>query len=144
MLYSHKGQYPGPIPFRIVLPNGQTRTDPNSFTAEEVLSAGYVQVPYPPTPNTNQILEWNGTTWTLKDKTVEQLEVEKTKVADAVRHQRNLLLLESDWTQVLDAPVDQQAWKVYRQSLRDISAQAGFPFNISWPSEPLESYYNGT
>ena len=29
-----------------------------------------------------------------------------------------------------------QAWRDYRQALRDIPAQSGFPFNVVWPSVP--------
>lgn len=53
-----------------------------------------------------------------------------------VKEKRDLLLLESDWTQVADAPVDKTAWATYRQALRDISAQAGFPWTVDWPTQP--------
>lgn len=53
-----------------------------------------------------------------------------------VRGDRNLKLEASDWTQVADAPVDQAAWATYRQALRDITQQAGFPFDVSWPVAP--------
>lgn len=53
-----------------------------------------------------------------------------------VRDKRNVLLQKSDWTQVADAPVDHAAWAVYRQSLRDVSSQVGFPYNVVWPTEP--------
>lgn len=56
--------------------------------------------------------------------------------ADAVRAERNKLLAESDWTQVADAPVDKAAWATYRQALRDISAQEGFPWEVQWPQMP--------
>tara|TARA_R110002096_G_C14392862_1_gene706692 strand:- start:57 stop:338 length:282 start_codon:yes stop_codon:yes gene_type:complete len=52
------------------------------------------------------------------------------------REKRNGLLSESDWTQVIDAPIDQAAWATYRQSLRDIPSQSGFPNEITWPTEP--------
>ena len=39
-----------------------------------------------------------------------------------MRHQRDLLLAASDWTQVADAPVDRDAWATYRQALRDFPA----------------------
>lgn len=55
--------------------------------------------------------------------------------ADA-RTKRNTLLAASDWTQVIDAPVNQAAWAVYRQALRDITSQAGFPTTIDWPVAP--------
>lgn len=56
--------------------------------------------------------------------------------ADEIRTQRNTLLAASDWTQVADAPVDQAAWAAYRQALREITAQAGFPHNVVWPEKP--------
>ena len=45
-----------------------------------------------------------------------------------MRIQRDRLLVESDWTQVADAPVDQQAWATYRQALRD--------FPATWTASP--------
>jgi hypothetical protein len=56
--------------------------------------------------------------------------------ADEIRAQRNALLAASDWTQVADAPVDQTAWAAYRQALRDIPDQAGFPASVEWPVAP--------
>ena len=53
-----------------------------------------------------------------------------------VRSQRNSLLTQSDWTQVLDAPGNQPAWAAYRQQLRDITAQPGFPLEVIWPQQP--------
>ena len=52
---------------------------------------------------------------------------------ERMRNHRNRLLAQSDWTQVVDAPVDQQAWATYRQALRDFPAtwtagpEADFP-----------------
>ena len=57
-------------------------------------------------------------------------------LAAEARTQRNGLLAASDWTQVADAPVDQAAWANYRQALRDITGQAGFPTSIAWPVAP--------
>jgi len=56
--------------------------------------------------------------------------------ATAMRQQRTDKLKDSDWTQVADSPVDQAAWAAYRQALRDITAQAGFPWTIDWPTQP--------
>ena len=56
--------------------------------------------------------------------------------AKAIRTQRGEKLKDSDWTQVADAPVDQAAWATYRQALRDISTQEGFPWTINWPEQP--------
>lgn len=54
----------------------------------------------------------------------------------AMRVKRNELLTASDWTQVADAPVDTAAWATYRQELRDITTQEGFPWAINWPTAP--------
>jgi hypothetical protein len=53
-----------------------------------------------------------------------------------IRAERNAKLAASDWTQLSDAPVDNLAWAVYRQELRDITTQSD-PFAIEWPSQPL-------
>jgi hypothetical protein len=57
-------------------------------------------------------------------------------VAEQVREERDEKLVSSDWTQVLDAPVGQTAWATYRQALRDVPQQDGFPLNVIWPDEP--------
>jgi hypothetical protein len=56
--------------------------------------------------------------------------------AEVIRKQRNQYLQNSDWTQVADAPVKKNAWTVYRQALRDVTTQTGFPWNTVWPTEP--------
>lgn len=56
---------------------------------------------------------------------------------DEVRSERDRLLADSDWAVLPDAPVaDGQAWKDYRQALRDLPQQAGFPTDIDWPTAP--------
>lgn len=52
---------------------------------------------------------------------------------------RNALLASSDWTQLPDVPLSTEQksdWAAYRQQLRDITSQTGFPDNIAWPIEP--------
>ena len=56
--------------------------------------------------------------------------------ASQMRSNRNRLLAECDWTQISDATVDKAIWATYRQELRDISSQAGFPWEITWPTQP--------
>jgi hypothetical protein len=58
------------------------------------------------------------------------------EAASQVRQERNKLLLESDWTQVADSPVDLVSWAIYRETLRNIPNQEGFPFNVEWPQKP--------
>jgi hypothetical protein len=71
----------------------------------------------------------------VADKTPEDIESDTLVAANEVRAKRNQLLLETDWTQVADVQVDKQIWAEYRQALRDITTQAGFPFDVIWPSQ---------
>lgn len=64
------------------------------------------------------------------------IEIDSAVLAAQVRTQRNALLSASDWTQLIDAPVDRAAWAVYRQALRDVPQQAGFPSAVDWPVAP--------
>jgi hypothetical protein len=59
------------------------------------------------------------------------------QLASEIRAERNRLLAASDWTQLPDVP-DQvrSVWTTYRQALRDITAQLGFPEQINWPEAP--------
>ena len=59
--------------------------------------------------------------------------------AQAVRDKRDKLLAGTDWTQTDDAPLsstDRESMRQYRQSLRDITSQSGFPQKIAWPEKP--------
>lgn len=54
-------------------------------------------------------------------------------------NRRKTLLDSSDWTQMPDSPLSaeiKQTWAIYRQELRDITEQSGFPLDIEWPSAP--------
>jgi len=56
--------------------------------------------------------------------------------AAEVRRQRTEKLNDCDWTQIADSTADKTAWATYRQQLRDITAQSGFPWTITWPDAP--------
>jgi hypothetical protein len=56
--------------------------------------------------------------------------------AKSVRQSRSDKLADCDWTQVADAPVDKAVWATYRQALRDVTTQTGFPWTITWPDAP--------
>ena len=53
---------------------------------------------------------------------------------EAVRNQRDSLLQQSDVYALADRITD--AWTAYRQALRDIPSQAGFPASVTWPTKP--------
>ena len=59
-LYSFNGAAPTPLPFRIILADGFTRTNPSTFTEEEIADAGYVAVEVPEYDAETQALDWNG------------------------------------------------------------------------------------
>jgi hypothetical protein len=74
--------------------------------------------------------------WKVTNLPPEATEAKLAELAKAVRATRNQMLKDSDWTQVADAPVDKAAWATYRQALRDVTAQPGFPKEVTWPIEP--------
>jgi hypothetical protein len=53
-----------------------------------------------------------------------------------IRQERSAKLKECDWTQLADSPVNKEEWATYRQSLRDVPSQEGFPWTITWPTHP--------
>jgi len=62
-----------------------------------------------------------------------ELKAEET-VAAVVRNKRNAKLFDSDWTQLMDIPESVRIpWAQYRQALRDVPQQEGFPQNVVWP-----------
>jgi len=65
----------------------------------------------------------------------EKLSLEAT-IATQVRSQRDSLLASCDWTQLADSQVSKEPWAIYRQALRDITAQAGFPRYVVFPVSP--------
>jgi hypothetical protein len=82
-----------------------------------------------------------GPIFTDGETTATEQEVAHKAMKDAeqaknVRQQRTEKLKESDWTQIADSTADKTAWAAYRQALRDITSQAGFPWTIDWPEQP--------
>lgn len=71
---------------------------------------------------------------------VEALVVVKEPTPDCeecARSRRDMLLVMTDWTQLLDAALTQEQKDeavTYRQALRDVTQQAGFPENVEWPT----------
>ena len=55
--------------------------------------------------------------------------------AEEVRSERNQLLSETDWMAGSDVTMSDE-WRAYRQALRDVPAQSGFPNDVTWPTKP--------
>ena len=146
MLYSKNGSYPNQIPFRIKLSNGLTRTDPSTFTPEEIADAGYITVEDPPASILDtQILEWTGTDWNIRDKTEQELEIELNRKWQEIRDQRDHMLYLLDWrfiryqsqVRLNITPTESiESLDIYTQELRDITLQTD-PYNIVWPTAPF-------
>ena len=66
--------------------------------------------------------------YTVENKPQDQAE-------QAVRSQRERLLADTDWMALSDNTMT-EAWASYRQALRDITGQAGFPYSVVWPTKP--------
>lgn len=75
--------------------------------------------------------------WDIVDLEEEEKQYIHDNAAAEARAERNRLLIESDWTQGKDIPDSvSQVWAAYRQALRDITSQEGFPFDVTWPTQP--------
>lgn len=77
--------------------------------------------------------------WEIQPASAKETEQRTQEKAAAVREERNRRLAESDWVVIkametgTAVPADVVA---ERQALRDITAQAGFPWDVQWPSQP--------
>ena len=60
----------------------------------------------------------------------------KKTLATQIREKRNELLAKCDFAVLQDAPTDKEVWSAYRQALRDVPEQPGFPYTIEWPKWP--------
>jgi hypothetical protein len=88
------------------------------------------------TKNANGI--WKPT-FIVRDATKEELKVRTDLQSEGERLVRNKLLLQTDFFDLIDSPLSKEKkeeYKAYRQALRDITSQEGFPFNIQWPKLP--------
>jgi hypothetical protein len=75
-------------------------------------------------------------TWQVTAASAEEIAERLQRKEAEVRQQRNELLSACDWTQLPDSPADHGAWATYRQALRDVTAQEGFPWDVVWPEMP--------
>lgn len=78
----------------------------------------------------------DGVTTTAAEQEATYKAQKDAEQAKSVRAERDKKLAECDWTQVADAPVDKTVWATYRQALRDVTAQEGFPWTVTYPEKP--------
>ena len=111
----------------------------NDFGADVVLEGPQASPTRYQTAFANGVEQLDGkwyTKYSVAEMDADAIAAKDTEQAKAMREQRGEKLKDSDWTQVADAPVDKAAWATYRQALRDITAQSGFPWTITWPDAP--------
>ena len=78
-------------------------------------------------------------TWAVTPATPQQIAERTSAKESEVRQQRNKRLADCDWTQLADSPLDPDgkgAWQLYRETLRMVPQQSGFPWNVQWPPVP--------
>ena len=115
---------------------GTTTADQDPLDSTNwLIPAGCVETA-PPTITDSRLAKWSGTEWVVEDIPITEPDPEPVAPEVSVRAKRDNLLSTSDWTQVDDSPVDKSAWPTYRQALRDVPAQSGFPNTITWPNKP--------
>lgn len=77
--------------------------------------------------------------WIITPATESQIEARTQQQMTRVRAQRDQLLRDSDYTRMDDVPlteVQRADWAHYRQQLRDITSQQGWPWHVTWPQKP--------
>ena len=78
----------------------------------------------------------DGVTTTAAEQEAAYKTAKDTEQAKSVRSTRDTKLKDTDWTQITDATVNKTVWATYRQALRDVPTQSGFPWTITWPTQP--------
>ena len=77
--------------------------------------------------------------WSISEMSAEAIASKDAEAAKAVRADRDKRIAETDWIVIKNLELNQNVpgvWEVYRQALRDVPSQAGFPHEITWPSKP--------
>ena len=114
---------------------GTTTADQDPLDNTNLLiPAGCVETA-PPTITDSQLAKWDGAKWGVETIPVAEPDPEPIAPEVLVRAERDGLLMNSDWTQVDDSPVDKSAWATYRQALRDLPQADGFP-DVAFPTPP--------
>ena len=134
--------------FRSEFPN---TSFPPQLTLEIINEFGYDTVLEGPQPTLippyqyaqrDGVVEVNGQ-WFTHYIAVTPDDEQKAAMDDAqatiVRTERNKRLADCDWTQLEDSPLSPDgkgAWALYRETLRMVPEQPGFPWNVEWPPQP--------
>lgn len=125
---------------------GPVYYSPVALADEELAGGDIVKVEVPEYPVDGYLYELGAASlvdgvwvaqWEQKD--TPDRERIQTMLATRRRMDRDSLLAKCDWTQIADVPLTEEqktAWKAYRQALRDVTSQPGFPWRVDWPTAP--------
>jgi hypothetical protein len=123
--------FPNPIPEKTL----------NEFGADVVLDGPQANPTQYQTAFSDGVEEIDGkwyTKYSVADMDDEAKAAKDAEQAKSVRQTRDQKLKDSDWTQVADAPVNKEDWAAYRQTLRNLPNEEGFPWTVVMPTEPTE------
>ena len=109
------------------------KTKYNLIECDAIYNIHYIEnniaIKIPPKPNNYFVFDYSIKKWIPNN----------VSAINEILNVRQQNLVACDWTQIPNGPLteqQQQAWAVYRQELRDITTQSGYPFNVIWPTPP--------
>ena len=114
---------------QLPLNSGLSLIEINEYVIQDSFVENSIVVAMPPKPNGCYVFNYATKQW----------DQDFDKQTNEIKNQRDQLLSQSDWTQIPNNPLTiakQQEWASYRQQLRDIPSQSGYPFNVIWPVQP--------
>lgn len=144
-IYSKNSGRPSELPETIFLSDGRSRTNKNTFTEEEIIDAGYVEVELPPVVEYPNVIDWDISSikWIVRSPNQTETDQKRNEIQELCKR----LLAESDYkvTKALEASLINEtslkdkldiAFIEYRQKLRDLynSADKIDPWNVRFPS----------
>jgi len=123
---------------------------PSEMTEQAIASVGLLPLISEPKPEVNYTKNVTEGTpilvdgnwkqvWVVTDASAQEIAQRTEDQASNVRSSRDQKLVESDWVVIKSMETDVpelDAWKSYRQALRNIPQQSGFPWNVNWPENP--------
>lgn len=90
-------------------------------------------------PKLNTDAEWMAHGVAVSDVSPQKTEPTEAQLALRIRNRRDKLLTDTDYYVMPDYPATEEGLaevKAYRQTLRDITKQEGFPLSVTWPEKP--------
>lgn len=127
------------LPTRPVIGQYTEEDAPMPEMVGEDIIAGYWMIEYTAVDMFSDYTDEDGVLHTKAEQEAAYQAGLDAKAADSVRKERDELLAATDWRVIKayetgsNIPAE---WELYRQALRDITTQEGFPHDITWPTQP--------